>query len=706
MRRNLCLAILMAVAIFAGNGRAQTLAPSIGASGVMSTAGLAAEPSDVVAPGSLITILGKNLGTATQSATTNPWPLNLGGTVVQVGSFFAPVQFVSPTQVNAQIPYDVISGTVLPVVVYVNGRASAASQVQVRDAAPGIFTVSQSGVGPAKALHADGSPVGAGSPAITGEEIQIFCSGLGATITSAAALPITTGQPGAGQPIANAPSVRIGTAVVSVTSAVAASGLVGQYIVRVIVPNLTSGDQPLVVAVAGASTHAPVTIPVSGQASSTSNIPGTTGPGGPVVFTAGILNAASLAPAPNNPASPGGLISIFGTTLAANTVAASSLPYPRDLGGSAVFINGIQAPLAMVSASQINAQVPFDIQPGSLVNVVVVSKGISSAPVPLQISPAAPGIFSIAGSGFGPAFVTHAISGNKVSESDPAIPGESLILRATGLGETLVTGGVAAQVTGDLGNGQATILTPTVTVGAQDAKTLDSRSTTDAVGQYFVTFVMPDVTPGDQPITIKSAGNASPATVLIRVASRFPQAPAFLKMHLQGSFGAFFGLKVKSPSLVDPDKELEEIATFGKNVASPGCTIDVSGTSGLTYSAIVHCQDYADPNNLIAVIFGLKNGRFVDNKLVFTELSDTSVNYFIFIGPGQTPTRNMFLVASVPIVDGAVSIDLKRPDFAPGDQNIIGTVICKIKFDDTGTIPAQTSFLGGGFTDTITSVQR
>ncbi|HYP08178.1 MAG TPA: hypothetical protein VER03_18235, partial [Bryobacteraceae bacterium] len=62
-----------------------------------------------VAPGTLISITGTNLADATATATINgnDLPHTLGGVEVYVDGLSAPLLFVSPTQINTQLPYEV-----------------------------------------------------------------------------------------------------------------------------------------------------------------------------------------------------------------------------------------------------------------------------------------------------------------------------------------------------------------------------------------------------------------------------------------------------------------------------------------------------------------------------------------------------------------------------------------------------------------------
>src|SRR5580698_9419514 len=60
-----------------------------------------------VEPASLISIFGSNLAAVTQpvAASVTPLPTGVGGTSVSVNGIPAPLLFVSPGQINAQMPY-------------------------------------------------------------------------------------------------------------------------------------------------------------------------------------------------------------------------------------------------------------------------------------------------------------------------------------------------------------------------------------------------------------------------------------------------------------------------------------------------------------------------------------------------------------------------------------------------------------------------
>jgi uncharacterized protein (TIGR03437 family) len=143
-----------------------------------------------------------------------------------------------------------------------------------------------------------------------------------------------------------------------------------------------------------------------------------------------VLNAASYSPA-GNPIAPGEFVCLFGTGMAASAKVTAP-PYPPNLNGVTVLVNGKQAPLYYVSATQINALVPFSTQ-GPTATVVVQNGSASSNTVTVPVAATAPGVFALDGTGTGEGAVVH-LSGVTVDAANPATLGEPVALFLTGMG--------------------------------------------------------------------------------------------------------------------------------------------------------------------------------------------------------------------------------------------------------------------------------
>lgn len=144
--------------------------------------------------------------------------------------------------------------------------------------------------------------------------------------------------------------------------------------------------------------------------------------------------------------SPGGLASLTGTGLTAQTEAGTTSPLPTQLAGASVRVNGEPAPLLFASASRINFQCPA-LAPGTALSIAVDS-GTANTQIGSTMKEAVPAIFTINGIANGA--IVIAASGELVgpatqtsstgaSLSRPALPGEMLAIYASGLGETVET---------------------------------------------------------------------------------------------------------------------------------------------------------------------------------------------------------------------------------------------------------------------------
>ena len=145
----------------------------------------------------------------------------------------------------------------------------------------------------------------------------------------------------------------------------------------------------------------------------------------------GIVNSASFAPITNSVA-PGEFVSLFGSGLASSTLVAS-LPFPTTLGGVQVTVNGLPAPIYLVSPGQISVIMPFATPTYSFATFQVSNNGTKSNPITLYTASSSPGVFTTTQNGVGPAAVTHA-NGAVVTATNPAKAGETLVVYVTGLG--------------------------------------------------------------------------------------------------------------------------------------------------------------------------------------------------------------------------------------------------------------------------------
>ncbi len=113
---------------------------------------------------------------------------------------------------------------------------------------------------------------------------------------------------------------------------------------------------------------------------------------------------------------PGTVVSIVGERLADTTVSAPEKAevLPRELGGVRVYIDGIQVPLLMVSPTQINAQLPWEVSGAQSSNAIVRTVGANgvtvSSAVAVPLIAQNPGIYAADGPDPRPGVIFHGSS--------------------------------------------------------------------------------------------------------------------------------------------------------------------------------------------------------------------------------------------------------------------------------------------------------
>jgi len=199
-----------------------------------------------VAPGEFISIFGSGLASTTASATSLPLPASagLGGVQVMVNGRYAPLSYVSPTQINLLVPYatGLINNEYYATFQVINNKvASNEVTVFTNYSAPGVFALTSNGgafppgVGPAAVLHADYSLVTQSNPAVVGETLQVYVTGLGSVTPAVAdgAAPSSTTLSTVDDDVA----VLVDGQQATVAFAGLAPGFAGLYQINFVVPS-------------------------------------------------------------------------------------------------------------------------------------------------------------------------------------------------------------------------------------------------------------------------------------------------------------------------------------------------------------------------------------------------------------------------------------------------------------------------------------
>ncbi len=229
-----------------------SVVPEVNPGGVVNGADFQADVG--LAPGSIVSIFGVGLASATAGATVLPLPTELGGASVDLEGVPMPLFFSSAGQVNAQIPLEAAPNSTVLGTVSVDGIRSQPFEVRLSPFSPALFSLSQDGQGPGAILHASGALVTADNAAQAGQTVMLFGTGLG-TVTN----PPDTGQIASSNPLSmtiTTPGVTIGAREAPIDFSGLAPGFVGLYQVNVVVPSgLPPGEHPVVLTIGGVSSN-------------------------------------------------------------------------------------------------------------------------------------------------------------------------------------------------------------------------------------------------------------------------------------------------------------------------------------------------------------------------------------------------------------------------------------------------------------------
>jgi uncharacterized protein (TIGR03437 family) len=233
--------------------------PRISAGGVVNGASFSQQ---ALAAGSIASVFGANLASSAAGARELPLAKSLAGVTVLVGGIPAPLFYVSPGQINFQVPWELQGQTATSVVVSTDGIPSPAETISLALYSPGIFTLNPRGQGAiviastGEVAAASGSIPGLASrPARRGEYLSAYCTGLG-PVTN----PPASGRASASSPLSTTSataSMTIGGVPAAVSFSGLTPGFVGLYQVNVqVAPNATTGSAvPAMLTIGGANSN-------------------------------------------------------------------------------------------------------------------------------------------------------------------------------------------------------------------------------------------------------------------------------------------------------------------------------------------------------------------------------------------------------------------------------------------------------------------
>ena len=191
-----------------------------------------------------------------------------------------------------------------------------------------------------------------------------------------------------------------------------------------------------------------------------------------------ITNAADQ----NATVATGSLVSIKGTDLSPINLATNQMPLPTALGESCLTVNGLPLPVLFVSSTQINAQLPYQVE-GNVTLVLHTPGGVSDN-FNLTILPAAPSIFrtGTAGTDTGIPAIIRARNNELVTLSNPVHKDDSLTIYLAGMGNT--SPAVEAGVPAPSDPLPSVLIPPVVTLGGVPVSVTFAGLTPGQIGVY------------------------------------------------------------------------------------------------------------------------------------------------------------------------------------------------------------------------------
>jgi len=221
-------------------------------------------------------------------------------------------------------------------------------------------------------------------------------------------------------------------------------------------------------------------------------------PSGPAfIDPAGIVNTASSAPFTAG-ISPGEFITLYNGVNLSNSSACwtAGPPFPTILGGVQVLFNGnIAAPIYCVGP-QITVIVPYEVSASPIASIQVANNNVNSNIVTAWVNKTTPGVFTVPAGGIGFAAAQHG-NYSLITTTNPAQPGEEIVVYISGLGNVFAVNGVAPVDGAPTGpDGQTIVSNVEVDVAGFGSTSIPYAGLTPGTaGLYQINFQVPTTAP-------------------------------------------------------------------------------------------------------------------------------------------------------------------------------------------------------------------
>jgi uncharacterized protein (TIGR03437 family) len=222
----------------------------------------------------------------------------------------------------------------------------------------------------------------------------------------------------------------------------------------------------------------------------------------PILSKNGTVNAFSRAAA--GALTPGTVVEVYGSGLAAAPDSVPSVPLPVDFRNVTMLVGSASAPIFFVSPGQLDVQIPNELKPNQQYPVIVSANGAITIPDTIDVVAVQPGVAQFPN---GTLIAQHSVDFSLVDAGHPAKPGEILIMYLVGMGTTTVA--VASGNPAPGGPFAEATVKPVVTLDSQPAEVSFAGLTPGGVGLFQINFKVPEGAANGNLQVVVSQGTAT-----------------------------------------------------------------------------------------------------------------------------------------------------------------------------------------------------
>lgn len=228
----------------------------------------------------------------------------------------------------------------------------------------------------------------------------------------------------------------------------------------------------------------------------------------PVLFQDGTVDSFSLSS--GAPLAPGTMAALLGSDLASADRVTGVNPLPTEVDGTRVLVGGVEAPIHSVSGGRILAQIPAELDPNRLYQVLVSVNGALTVPDVIALTAVQPALQAAPPDSI---LTAQHADFTPITSASPARPGEDIVVYVQGMGQTAPpahTGSAAP-----LDSPAKAVIQPVVTIDGKQAEVVFAGLSPGSVGLHQINLFVPaDLRSGNLEVIVVQGSVASNPGIL------------------------------------------------------------------------------------------------------------------------------------------------------------------------------------------------